>query len=152
MRLSFTTPSGWIDERAGDRVGLTRRGGGVEVQALPVQTRWGFDPLAILEKNRPPGTTLRFVQVTGNLRTADGWPLRLLTYQAARPDGTMAEAGIAALYEFRYYVGLAVGRARSADALETERPTILEILTGARPHLWPDEPVCVAELWSMEEP
>src|SRR5215470_13406302 len=135
MRLSFTTPSGWIEERAGDRVGLTRRGGGVEVQALPVQTRWGFDPLAILEKNRPPGTTLRFVQVLDDLRTDDGWPLRLLTYQAERADGTLAEAGIAALYELRYHVGLAVGRARSAEALEAERPAILAILGRARPHL-----------------
>jgi hypothetical protein len=150
MRLMFRVPEGWTARRDGDWVTIERGAFGTRVVAAPL-TGKGADPRPLFERDLPPGSTVEYLQILDPLETDDGWRMKLVTLEVKGPGGARLEIRIGAVYEMLYYVGTAIARIAPAAA-EADRAAVVELLQSARPHLWPDDPVSIAELWSMEDP
>ena len=150
MRLLLRVPDGWTARRDGDWVTVQRGAFGARVVAAPLAGK-GLDPRTLIERDLPPGATVEYVQVLDPLETRDGWRMKLVTLEVRGPGGARLEVRIAAVYDLLYYAGVAVAHIPPTSA-DDDRPDVLAILASARPHLWPAEPVCIAELWSMEDP
>jgi len=150
MRLIFRVPAGWTAGRDGDRVTVAHGAFGTRLVGAPLIAK-GADPRPLFERDLPAGATVEYLQILDPLETDDGWRMKLVTLEVRDPAGTRLEIRIGAVYEMLYYVGAAVAHVPPAAADE-DRPVVVGMLQSARPHLWPDDPVCVAELWSMEAP
>jgi hypothetical protein len=152
MRLTFTLPAGWRDQReGGGAVTLTDPAGDVRVEVSALLWKSDLQPLAVLERDPPLRARAEGFHVLDG-RTRDGWPLHVVGYRFVGGDGQLVEARLGAVVEVLHFAAAAVARAHTPAALEGQRANVLAIFASARPHLWGQEPVTIAELWSMEEP
>ena len=144
MHLVFDVPEEWTLQRIGLGVILQHRARASRITGALVSK--GFDPRVAIEARIPPGSRVEYLQLDDARRARNDWPMKLVTLQVMDAAGTHLEMRIAAVYEMVHHLGIAV--AHVAD--EQDRDVVVGILDSARPHLWPDEVVCIAELWSME--
>ena len=144
MHIAFDIPDDWSAHREDDRVLVQRSTFGTRFEAALVPK--GVDPRTRIEANIGPEFRMQYVQLIEQLRTKHGWPMKLVTLEIRR-DGAWAATRVAAVYEMTQFLGIAVATLVSED----DRVTLIEILRTARPVLWPRQPVCIEELWSMED-
>jgi hypothetical protein len=98
----------------------------------PLGTASDLEPRGWLEQG---ATTVEYRELVEQLRTVDGWPMKLVTLQA---DG---ELRVGAVYSVPPWIGVIVIRdPRSVDEARA-------LLTTARPNLRSDVPACVVDLW-----
>lgn len=145
MHLLFDTPPDWTIRREAERILVQHSTFGTRFEAKLVSK--GVDPRTLIEANIGPELRIQYVQLIEQLQTRHGWPMKLVTLELRR-DGAWASTRLAAVYEMTQFLGVAVATLVSDD----DRLPLIEIFRSARPSLWPREAVCVAELWSMEEP
>ncbi len=150
MRLALDWPMSWTTRIGTDGPVGVSPCGKVELSTSPLVARAEFTPLAAIERDAPPGATRTYLQVFPHA-TRDGWPMKVVALQLAGSKPTHVELRLGAAYEIVYYGAVAVARSRDLDAYEQWRSEILAAFTSARPLLQPDEPVTIAELWSMDD-
>ena len=130
---------------------VSRGAFGLRIEAGPLLGRAGFDPREMLERSLPPGASVQYQAVT-EIKTIDGWPVSIIQASVTDAGGALIEHCLAAVYTMMHWNGVAILRAQVSLDLESARPEVIDIFLSARPELWPKEPVCVAELWSLEQP
>jgi len=150
MRLHLDSPPGWTARRNGDHLTLEHGAFGTRIVARPLAPK-PFDPRAAIEGGIPAGGRVEYGVVLEPTHTRDGWTMQLATLDVRDAAGARVETRIAAVYDASDHVGVAVAHV-PAYALDRDRAIVVEVLTAARPLLWPDAIVCIAELWRMEPP
>lgn len=101
----------------------------------PLAPASDLDPRAWLEQG---ATRIEYLELIEQMRTVDGWQMKLVTLQA---DG---ELRIGAVYAVPPWVGvIVVVQPTSVDEARA-------LLATARPHLRSGIPACLAELWESE--
>jgi hypothetical protein len=149
MYIELDPPSGWSHEKVGDTQRWMSPNATVWVHAAPIVGRGVLELRSILEIDRPPLSRWEPRQ-TVQLATVSGWPMQLITAAMVGPAGDL-ETRLAAVYEFLHFSGVALAVARDPDVYEEHRLALVAMLGSARPHLRPDEPVTIRELWDMHE-
>lgn len=102
---------------------------------------------AQLRTQLPPGGTLQLGR-TLDMKTADGWPFRLVEGKVL-VDGAVVELRLGAFYSFFEHGAVVIVRAPDLARFEANGQTIVEILERGRPD-WTGTPVCLAALWDVE--
>lgn len=151
MKLLVDTPPDWRVERSGTWTILISPHRKVRVEVSPLFGPSGFDPRVHFEHGVVAPRKIEAVQLLDEMTTRDGWPMKMVTMRVLQ-NGEEGEWRLGAAYTMAPWVGLAVARAKSREHYDAARPALLEILGSARPHLWGDEPVCLAELYFPEAP
>lgn len=147
MRLAFDIPAGWRGRRRGDHVTIERAPFGARVLATPLAPS-DVDLRSMLSADLPIGSKLQRIQALDRDHTRCGWPFDLIKADVVDHGDRTIEVRVAAAYEMLDYRGIAVG---CATDFQADYSAILEILRSGRPYLWPEEIVCLAELWMMED-
>ncbi len=98
----------------------------------PLAVAPDLDPREWLEQG---ATSVEYHELVEQLRTVDGWQMKLVTFQA---DGQLR---VGAVYAIPPWVGVIV--LRDPNSVDEARA----LLATARPDLRSEIPACVAELW-----
>lgn len=146
MRLWYDAPEGWSSERIPGGVLVQNGAFGTRISGVIVPK--GTDPRTLLEADRPADTRVEYLQVVEDLESQDGWPMKLVTLEVRDGADRRVQVRIGAVYELTHYLGVAVARLAGDD----DRAAVLDILMRVQPNLWPDEAVCIAELWWKDAP
>ena len=101
----------------------------------PLAAAPDLDPRGWLEQG---ATCIEYRELIEQLRTVDGWEMKLVTFTA---DG---ELRVGAVYSVPPWVGVIVVAAPTSEA------DARAVLATARPELESEVPSCVAELWDAE--
>ena len=151
MRVIVEIPEGWRARRDGDWTVLGSPDEAVRVIASPLVPPVSFDGRALFEGETPPGTAVEYVSRDVAERTRCGWTMAVTTLQVRDRERGAVELRIGAVYTMLAYVGVVIARIPGA-VVDRERDRVAKLLASARPDLWSDEPACIAELFSMEDP
>lgn len=101
----------------------------------------------LMRRDLPAGAKLT-MERSVELRSAVGWPVRVLDGQAqAGEAGQGTESRLGVVYHMLEYGGFALITSSSAELLASRREQLLPILLSGRPD-WRGEPVCLAELFA----
>lgn len=151
MRLVLDAPAGWRSDASGTWTLLTSPDNQVRVEISPLFVPGRLDPRGVFERGVAPPASVEYVQLLDDMTTRDGWPLQLATLRVVE-DGAEREWRLGGAYTMVAWVGAVVARAKTRASYDAHRLTLLDLLGSARPHLWGDEPVCVAELYRRAPP
>lgn len=149
MRLLLDALPGWQARRSGDRTTISRGTFGSRIEALPL-SRSPVDVSDVIALDPPVGIRVVHDDHHDDTETRTGWPMYVAHARLLGDDDRVHEVRIAAVYSMADHVGAAVARIYP-DVLDADRADVFAMLRSARPSLWCDEVVCIAELWSMED-
>lgn len=151
MKVVLDAPPEWRVSRDGSWTTLQPPDHPLEVIVSPLVGPASADPRGALARGLAPGWHLEYLSLTDHLSTTSGWPMAILTAKIF--DGDNHERGVrfAAIYRMTLYLGVAMATLDEA-AFATWRDPLRELYATARPDLFRDDPSCVAELFTLEEP
>jgi hypothetical protein len=152
MRLSIRPRPGWsVHSRVSGDVVVTHERGDVRIEVTPIVGKSQLDALQFLAREAPPHRHMEILSAEDR-ETDDGWPMKQVTLRFVGLGGEAVETRVGAVYDIVCFAAAAIARGADGPGLAWARTEILAILSSARPHLWGDEPMTVAELGLLEDP
>jgi hypothetical protein len=149
MKLMFDLPHGWTTRTERDWTTSGPLDRTLRILIAPLVERPRADIRRVLAHDLPPSARIDDVAPSPARRAHAGWEITTTNARVIDASGIEIEQRRIALYHVLWMVGaiMVIGR---GDELERQHDLIERVLPSGRPHLWTEEPACVAEWFTME--
>lgn len=149
MKLVLDLPHDWttiVDKGWATSVPLDRT---LRVVVAPLAERTHADVRRVIARDLAPGARIDEVVPSPPRRSHAGWEMSSVTARIVDEAGSVLEYRQVTIYTVLWLVG-AVMVIGSADDLERKSKLLEQLVPSGRPHMWTQEPACVAEWFKME--